>query len=148
MSNQQSANEIRRVARILDEATERQDVETVLSCFADEGEVEFFGLTFKGKDEIRRAIRWMYDSLGSTRFEPVNILVDGNVFFEEFVLHATPEGRALAIKAAEVLVYHDLKIASLRLYFDRMELARTLATGFIERLLVDRLEGITLRGLV
>jgi ketosteroid isomerase-like protein len=148
MSTEQSADEIRKVAKILDDATEHQDMETVLSCFADEGEVEFFGLTFKGQDEIRKAIRWMYDSLGSMKFEPVTILIDGNVFFEEFVLHAAPEGRKLAVKAAEVLVYHEYKISSLRLYFDRVELARALARGFIERSLVDRLEGITLRGLV
>jgi ketosteroid isomerase-like protein len=147
VSTTQSAGEIRRVAKVLDDAVERKDIELILSCFQDDGEVEVSGLTFKGKEDIRKAIDWMYQTFGTIQFQPIVILVDENVFFEEFVLCATPDGREFQIKAAEVLLYEDYKIAGLRLYFDRLEIARVLAKGFVERFVVDKLHQATLKGL-
>jgi ketosteroid isomerase-like protein len=143
----QSADEIRRVAMVLDDALESQDKEIVLSCFCDDAELEVFGLTFKSKDAIERTIDWMYVQFGKIRFHPIVIMVDGSTFFEEFILCATLDSKEIEIKAAEVLEYEEYKIKSLRLYIDRLEIAQLLSRGGIERLLVNWVNQGTLRGL-
>jgi len=147
MSTEQSADEIRKVAKILDDAVENEDKELVLSCFSEDGEIEVFGLKFKGHENIRKTIDWMYQRFGQIRFRPIIIMVDGSVFFEEFILSVKPEDAEFEIKAAEVLVYEDYKIKSLRLYFDRLEIARMLSKGFFERPLINRIHRDTLKGL-
>ena len=148
MAEEQSADEIRRVAKLLDDAVEHGDTAAVLSCFAEECEIELPGLTLHGKAGLQRALDWLYRELGAVRFEPVRIIVEGDTFVEEFVLEAKrgtePEVR---IRAAEVLVYKDYKVTQLRFYFDRLALAQALARGFLERWIVKRMEGVSLRGL-
>ena len=149
MNREQSPDEIRRVAKVLDDAVEANDVETVLSCFADECEIEFPGVVLRGKAGVEKSLKWLYRELGQIRFEPITIMVEGNVFFEEFVLEARRDsGREVRIKATEMLVYQDYKVTQLRFYFDRLTLARAMAHGFIERWLVTRIERASLRGLV
>jgi len=141
-------DEIRRVAKLLDDAVESEDTATVLSCFADECEIELPGVTLHGKAGVQKALDWMYRELGTIAFEPVTILVEGGTFVEEFVLRARkaagPEVRA---KATEVLIYKDYKVTHLRFYFDRLTLARTLARGILERWIVGKMERVSLRGL-
>jgi len=96
---------------------------------------------------VRKALDWLYGELGTISFEPLTILVEGDTFFEEFVLRATKGTMEVEIKATEVLVYRDYKVTHLRLYFDRLELAAALARGFLERWIVRKLERVSLRGL-
>ena len=132
MISNQTAKEIRRVAQSLDDAVERQDVETAVSCFSDTAEIEVFGLTFKGPTEIKQVIAWMYQRFGRIKFQPIVITVEGSVFFEEFTLHAKFNGKEININAAEVLVYENYKITRLKLFLDRLEMAQAASTGFIE----------------
>ena len=80
MNRDQSPDEIRRVAKVLDDAVEANDMETVLSCFADECEIEFPGVVLRGKAGLERSLKWLYRELGQIRFEPINIMVDGNKY--------------------------------------------------------------------
>lgn len=149
MKTDQSPEEIRRLARILDDAVEANDMETVSSCFADECQIELPGAVLNGKAALEKALAWLYGELGVIRFEPITIMVEGSVFFEEFVLEARRgDERAVRIKATEVLVYRDYKVTQLRFYFDRLALAPALARGFVQRWLVSRVERATLKGLI
>ncbi len=149
MAITQSPHEIRRVAKLLDDAVESGDTEAVLSCFADECVVELPGATLRGKAGVKKALGWMYGELGRIAFDPVTILVEGNTFFEEFLLQAKRGvGAEVRVKATEVLVYQDYKVTSLRLYFDRLALAAALAHGFLEKWIVRKIERVALRGLV
>jgi len=148
MTEKQSPDEIRRAAKLLDDAVEAGDAATVLSCFASDCEIEFPGVTLHGKADLEKALDWLYGELGTIRFLPIKIMIDGDTFFEEFVLQAKrgaePEVR---IKATEVLVYRDYKVTQLRLYFDRLALARVLARGFLETWIVRKVERVSLKGL-
>ena len=143
----ESAEKIRNAAMVLDNAVEQGDKETILSCFADDAELEVFGLIFTGKNEIENIINWMYAQFGKIEFEPVVIMVEGNTFFEEFVFCVAPDSDQIKIKAAEVLEYEDHKIKSLRLYIDRLDMAQKLSKGVFERLLVNFVNQGTIKGL-
>lgn len=148
MATHQSPDDIRQAAKQLDDAVEQKDVETVLSCFADDGEVQLGGVTLHGKEGLQRGLAWLYDRLGAIKFQPVTILVEGNTFFEEFVMKTRKEpGHELQITAAEVLVYEGGKVKSLRVYLDRLALARAVATGIVEKWIVRKLDQLSLRGL-
>ena len=148
MTRRQSPDEIRQAAKELDDAVEQKDVEKALSCFADDCEVELGGVTLRGKDGVRKGLAWLYDRLGTVRFEPVTILVEGDTFFEEFVMKTGKRpGDELQTDAAEVLVYEDGKVKSLRLYLDRLALAKALAKGVVEKWIVGKLDRASLRGL-
>ena len=92
----------------------------------------------------------MFRYLNQITLIPITIMVDRNVFFEEFTLKATVKGgKEIQVTQSEVLVYNDeYKVTSLRLYFDRLELATAYATNPIENLMVNILNRISLKGLV
>ena len=149
MQNNNQINKIRAEARKLDDAVEDKDMETILSCFAEDCEVELFGIRLQGKEGLKRSIDWMYKKIDQIKFEPITIIIDGNTFFEEFFLIARLEsGTEVRIKAAEVLIYKAFKVTSLRLYFDRMQLGNLFAKGFFEKLLFQKMNRITLKGLI
>jgi ketosteroid isomerase-like protein len=129
--------EIRRLAKNLDDAVEAGDVETILSCFTHDCELEFLGIRLGGKAALQRAIEWMYQHLGQIKFEPVLIMVEGNTFFEEFTMVGQPEQESqIRLKATEILIYENDKVRTLRLYFDRLSLAEAFASGLLEKALV------------
>ena len=80
---------------------------------------------------------------------PVTIMVDGNTFFEEFIVRTkTGEGKEIEVKQAEVLVYDDdYKVKSLRLYFDRLELADAYVSNPAEKIMIGMLNKAMLKGL-
>lgn len=149
MSSAQTIEGIKKAAMEFDNAISVKDDEKMLSAFADDCEIELLGVTLKGKDGVKRWIDWMFTHLSKVKFEPVVIMVEENVFFEEFIVHGTlKDGRLVKSKQAEVLVYEDYKIKSLRLYFDRLDFAEAVADGFVSRRIVETLIKRTREGLV
>ncbi|UCE26371.1 MAG: nuclear transport factor 2 family protein [Candidatus Coatesbacteria bacterium] len=147
--------EIRRLARELDEALERGDIEKVVSYFAADCEIEALGVKLNGHGGVRRWLDWLFRYVDEVRFEPVVIMVDGDVFFEEFVVRAKLRGGGEAVseraeaasKQAEVLVYEDNKVKSLRVYFDRLDFADAVVTNPFEKAIVRKLMDKSTEGL-
>jgi ketosteroid isomerase-like protein len=137
MNLHQSSIKIRKAAKELDDAVEKHDIESVLSCFKDNCEIEIFGIVLIGKDHLKKAINWLYDMVGEIMFEPITIIVDGDVFFEEFILKGNKEGKKLEVKAAEVLIYQNYKVKTIRLYLDRLQIADVIDKGFFEKFVVN-----------
>ena len=149
MSNNNHTEKIRIQAKKLDDAFENKNLEVILSCFADRGEIELLGVRLEGRDGVRKGIDWMYDKIDYIKLEPINILINSNTFFEEFLLKAKMrDGAEVKIKAAEVLIFEDFKIVSLRLYFDRLQLADLFATSIFERQIFQKIDRMTLKGLI
>jgi len=141
--------QILKYARALDDAIEQRDIEGVVSCFSDGCEIELPGVKLTGKEGLRKAIGWMYGYFKDIVLVPVTVMVDGNTFFEEFVMKAKVKGnREIEVKQAEVLVYdNEYRVRSLRLYFDGLELAEAFASGIMERIVVRPLRKASLQGL-
>ncbi len=149
MAHVQNEDKIRQVAMDFDNAIESKDIDLMVSFFTDDCEIELMGIKLSGKDGARRWLEWLFGSLIEIKFKPVTIMVQGNIFFEEFILVGTlPNGKIVESKQSEVLVYEDFKIKSLRVYFDRLDFADVVAEDFISRKIVKTLISRSLKGLV
>ncbi|KPK62992.1 hypothetical protein AMJ83_08945 [candidate division WOR_3 bacterium SM23_42] len=149
MESQQSRRTILRVAKRLDDAIESRDVDFIISCFAEDCGIEILGIKLKGKDGVRRWLDWMYANISNIKFTPITIMIEGNTLFEEFIITATtPRGAEISSKQSEVLVFENLRIKSLRLYFDRLDFADVVAKDFFRRAVLRRIVKLSLEGLV
>ena len=148
MANGLEREKIRELAKALDDAIERHDVERLVSYFAEACEIRLPGITLTGREGLRRAIGWMYSYLKEIKLVPVTIMIEGGVFFEEFIVKGAIGDHDIEVRQSEVLVYDgDYRVTSLRLYFDRLELAQHFPANFIDRFLVRRVSRESLKGL-
>ena len=149
MERQLNAKQIRQIAKALDDAIEKQNIAEILSYFSDSCEIEMLGIRLNGKEGLKKVFAWIYRYLGQIVLMPVTIMVDGNTFFEEFIIKAKVKGgKEIQAKQAEVLIYDDkYKVRSLRLYFDRLELAEAFTSGIIERIMIKLLIKASIKGL-
>ena len=149
MTEEQDEDKIRQVAMDFDNAIESKDIDLMVSFFADDCEIELMGIVLSGKEGARKWLEWLFGTLVEVKFKPIIIMVEGNIFFEEFILVGTlPNGKIVESKQSEVLVYEDYKIKSLRVYFDRLDFADVVAEDFISRRIVKMLISRSLKGLV
>ena len=149
MNIMQSETQIQKYAKALDDAIEKQNIEEIVSCFSEDCEIELLGIKLAGKEGLRKAIGWMYRYLKEIVLVPVTIMVDGNTFFEEFIVKAKVKGdKEIQVKQAEVLIYDCYKVRSLRLYFDRLELAEVFTPNIIEKIMIKQLIKASLKGLL
>ena len=150
MEQQLSAEQIRKLAKRLDDAFESRNNEEIISYFSDNCAIELPGIKLSGKDGLGKAIAWMYRYLKEIVLVPITIMVDGNTFFEEFIVRAKVRGgEEIQVKQTEVLVYDDeYKVKSLRLYFDRLQLAAAYASNPIEKIMMKQLSKASLKGLI
>jgi len=130
--------------------SESRNNEEVISYFSNNCEIELPGIKLVGKEGLRKAVAWMYQFFKEIVLVQITIMVDGNTFFEEFIVRAKiKEGKEIQVKQTEVLVYDDgYKVKSLRLYFDRLGLAAAYTSNPIERMMIDRLSKASLKGLL
>ncbi|MDY6893107.1 MAG: nuclear transport factor 2 family protein [Chloroflexota bacterium] len=143
-----SSAQIRKVAMGLDNALEARDTELVLTYFSDDCEIELLGVKLVGKEGARRWLDWLYGHLNTVKLLPITIMVEGDTFFEEFVLKGRlQDGHEVESKQAEVLVYENYKVKSLRLYFDRLDFADAVAKGFISKAIVSQMIKASLKDL-
>lgn len=144
-----SPDKIREVAKKLDDALERRDIEFVVACFSEDCEIELLGVRLRGRGGVRKWLTWMYQDVPAIEFEPVTIMVDNNVFFEEFIVHSTLQhGKTVQSKQAEVLLYDsNYKVKNLRLYFDRLDFADAVAHDFVSKGIVRKIINLSLKGL-
>jgi ketosteroid isomerase-like protein len=149
MEKNQLPEKIRRVASDLDNAIESKDIESILSSFSDDCEIELLGIKLTGKEGVRKWTHWLYKHLAEVRFSPVTIMADGNTFFEEFILKGKlHNGIEVQSKQAEVLIYENYKLKSLRLYFDRLDFVDSVVKGTISKAFVRKLMKRSLKGLM
>ncbi len=137
MQENQSAERIRKLSLDLDKALENRNVELVVSSFSDDCEIELLGIKLSGKSGVKRWLQWMYRHLAEVRFTPITIMVEGNVFFEEFLLRGRfHDGTEVESRQTEVLIYEGDKLKVLRLYFDRLDFSDSVAKGPLARAFV------------
>jgi len=148
MGAKQSTEEIRRVAMELDNAIENKRLDAVLSCFADDCEIELLRHSLYGKAGVEKWFDWLFKSIRQIKFQPIITMAEGNILFEEFIirarLHSGPEVKS---KQSEVLVFENDKIKCLRLYFDRLDFADTVAKDPVSKAVMSRIIKKSVEGL-
>jgi len=150
MAQHLNPEKVRELAKALDDAIQNRETEAVISHFSETCEIELVGTKLAGKEGLRKAISWIYRYLKELTLIPITIMIEGNTFFEEFFIRTkTKEGKEIQVKQAEVLVYdNEYKVKSLRLYFDRLELASAYTLNPVEKMMIDRLKKASLKGLL
>lgn len=148
MDNDISTEKIRLLAKALDDAIEKQNVVKIVSYFSEECEIQLPGVILTGHEGLKKAISWMYKYLKEIILIPVTIMIQDNVFFEEFIVKTRVNGHDMEIKQAEVLTYEkDYKVKSIRLYFDRLEFGQNVSRNLIDLILIGKINKATLEGL-
>jgi ketosteroid isomerase-like protein len=148
MGNAISGEEIRRVAMALDKALESKDLQAIMEKFADDCEIELLNVKLLGKEGVRKWFNWMYTHVAELEFLPVTIMVEGNTFFEEYIVKAKfHDGEEARSNQAVVLVFENLKVKSLRMYFDRLGFSSAVAKDVISKTIVRELVKKSLEGL-
>ena len=143
-----SAEKIREMAKALDDAIERDNIEEIVTYFSDDCQIHLPAISLSGHEGLKRAISWMYRYLKEIVLVPNIIIIQGNVFFEEFIVKAKVDDRSIELKQAEVLEYGiDYKVKSIRLYFDRLQLAQAVSSNFIDKIIIKRINRAFLKGL-
>ncbi len=144
----QSAGTIRKMALALDNAIENKNIDGILACFANDCEIELLRQLLIGKEGVRKWVDWLYKNCRQIKLQPIIIIVKGNILFEEFIVRARlHSGIEVKSRQAEVVVYADDKIKSLRLYFDRLDFAESVAKDPISKAAVNRIIKKSLEGL-
>jgi hypothetical protein len=148
VEDRNKSENIKKTAMDFDRAIEKKDIVKIPLFFTKDCEIELLGLKLFGKDGIKRWISWLYKYISKLELEPITIMVEGNIFFEEFVVNAIlNNGVRVKSKQSEVLVYEDYKIKSLRLYFDRLELSQSLFINPITNFILDKIIYKSIKGL-
>ena len=150
MEEQLYAENILKYAKALDDAIEKHDIEELISYFSNNCEIELLGIKLSGKEGLNKAISWMFRHFSQIKLIPLTIMVNRNTFFEEFTMKAMLRGgKEIQVNQSEVLVYDgEYKVTSLRLYFDRLELAAAYTTNPVEKIMVSMINRASLKGLL
>ena len=144
----QDSDKIKKISMELDNALEKMNIEEIVHFFAEDCEIELLNVKLFGKTGARKWLQWFFNHISEIQFKPVIILVDGNVFFEEFIVKAKlHDGTIVESKQAEVLIYKNYQIQSLRLYFDRLDFADAVAKDFISKGIIKQLIKKSTKGL-
>lgn len=142
--------EIEDVIRELVNSLERKDLGRALSCFTDDASWFTPHGIFRGKDEIKKYLDWMWNSLTDMQFtyEGVGILVQGNKGVHQSIYGATYKG--IKFRVDNICTYEfsdDNKINNHWTINDRLSLAQQAATGPIARKAVNMIIAKTGEGL-
>jgi hypothetical protein len=149
MIEPQNKDKIIQLAAELDDDLEKKDINKLISYFSEDCEIELLGITLKNHQGVKKWLEWFFSSFKSIKFEPIVIMVENDIFFEEFVIQGiTNNGNELNVKVSEVLIYENYKIKSLRLYLDRLLFADAAITGFIGKKIVNMIKKKSLNDLL
>ena len=148
MSKANLSEDMRKVALAFDDALENKDRQAILEKFTDDCEIELLSIKLNGKNGVEKWLNWLYKHIAEIKFLPVTIMTEGNTYFEEFVVNAKfHDGEAACSKQAVILVFENLKIKSLRLYFDRLDFSKAVPKDAISKTIVKELVKKSLEGL-
>ena len=115
------------------------DVEKTVSFFAEDGVWVTPNGTFRGKEELRRSLVGMAQTMRDMSITECGngIIVQGNKAFFEHVIVATVEGQRAEVLAICAYEFRGEKIQEARTTFDRLLLAKQAAKGWLPKKLVN-----------
>jgi ketosteroid isomerase-like protein len=146
--NPQNKDKIMQLAADLDKDLEKKDISKLLDYFTKDCTIEILGQTLQSHSGVKKWLEWFFGLFKEIHFEPIVIIVEDNIFFEEFFIHGTTRnGNDMSVKVSEVLEYENYKVKSLRLYLDRLLFADAALTGFLSKKVINLIIKKSLEGL-
>ena len=109
----------------------KEDIEKTLSYFTEDGVWINPNGTFKGKEELRRYLTVMSESMQDVTVTECGngIIVQGNKAFFEHVIAGTMKGERAEVLAMCAYEFSGDKIKESRTTYDRLSMAQQAATG-------------------
>ena len=134
-----SEEKIENAIRDMVDALEKNDVDGVVSFFADDAVWHAPEGEYKGKEEIKRYVTWMIspERGKEIKFEDtgIGIVVKGDKAVYEHIWESTYEGNRIREPAVCVYEFSDGKCVYHRAIFDRISSAQQGTTGIIARVI-------------
>ena len=141
--NEVSEEKIGSVIREREIARGNRDVEKMLSFLAEDVVWTNNEGIFKGKEEVKRYFAWEAQRMGNAKTVDAGVgtIVKGNIAVRELVFEgSTSDGRRFGgIPVIIVEEFSGEKIQRHSEYFDRLSLAKQVAKGRLERMIVGSL---------
>ena len=109
----------------------KEDIEKTLSYFTEDGVWINPNGTFKGKEELRRYLTVLSESMQDVTVTECGngIIVQGNKAFFEHVIAGTMKGERAEVLAMCAYEFSGDKIKESRTTYDRLSMAEQAATG-------------------
>ena len=148
LENIRSSEAILKAALNLDKAIENKNIESVISKFTNDCEIEMLGVKLTGKDGVKKWMEWQFRHIEKVEFTPITKTISGNTFVEEYIATAKLRGgEEIQSRQAVVLQFKDHLTKSLHLYFDRLDFANSVFRNVIGKTLVRELIKKSIEGL-
>jgi len=126
-----------------------RDVEKALSFLAEDAIWALPEGTFRGKEEIRRYMKWGAQSFPDLAYKEtgIGIVVRGNKAVYEHVFTGTIQGAKCEWLALCAYEFTGEKIQRLRTVYDRLSMMKQAARGWFGKTIVNSLVGRAEKGL-
>ena len=135
------AEKIKSKVRDYIDAINKKDTEKAISFFTDDATWTANEGTFKGREELKRYINWMFESLPDITFsdDGIGIIVQENIAVYQHTFEATVEGIKIKVPSICVYKFSGEKCKNHWAYNDRLSSAKQAVTGPIARKAVNTL---------
>ena len=120
-------------------AIEAKDVDKAISFFAEDGDWTTCEGVFKGKEELKRYLKWM----AAVGQEPKitgcgnGIITQDNKAFSELMITDTVMGRKVEYLEMDAWEFSDDKIKHFRVVYDRLLICKQGAKGWLQKWVVN-----------
>ena len=123
------------------EAIMKNDVEKLASFFEDDASVTDPVGTMKGREGVRRWMKWISGKFPKVALRETRLIVEGNVAAHEYALEGTtPDKMTVSSPGVAVYEFKDGKIQHVRNFYDQLGIAKQLAKGVLAKKAVKSIE--------
>ena len=121
------------------DALNKKDLEKSLSFFAEDADCINPNGVFKGKEEIKKYLKWVFEIVPDQKIieSGVKIIAEEDKAVYEHILEGSVEGMKYQILALCIYESKGDKFQHLRSAYDRLSLAKQLAKGPIAKTAVN-----------
>jgi uncharacterized protein (TIGR02246 family) len=128
---------------------EKRDLEKAISFFAPDALYVTPNGRFKGTAEIRRYLRWMFETNSEIHVEEngIGILSSGNKVAFEHTVRGTFQGTKWALDMLCAYEFSEGKIKRILTVYDRLAMAKQVAKGWLPQKAVAAIEKASGKGL-
>jgi len=134
------SGELHNIIRNIIEAFNKKDLRRMLSFFADDATFIRPEGTFRGKEEIKRYETWNLSNYLELKLTEKDFIVEENKAVLEFVSEGTSVrggGKKQRMPGIVVFEFRNGKVQQVYEYYDRLLIAQQLASGWLEKTIIN-----------
>ncbi|UYP48218.1 hypothetical protein NEF87_004503 [Candidatus Lokiarchaeum ossiferum] len=140
--------DIKTIAENFDKALTERNIPSILKFFHENCEITTLNVPLKGKEGAQQWLKWLFEKTPQLDFEPVVIISEGNVFYEEFyAIVKLKNGQIIRSHQAETLIFEENKLKILKIFFNPLDFADIVAKDPISKRLIKIIQRKARKGL-